>query len=45
MSFFASLTIYPALACAVFYLDQPVKLDFVWAGFCLMGAVNFIFRG
>ena len=30
---------------AVVYMDQPVKLDFVWAGLCLMGAVYFIFRG
>jgi uncharacterized protein len=30
---------------AVLYMDQPIKLDFLWAGFCLMGAVYFIFRG
>ena len=29
---------------AVFYMDQPIKLDFLWAGFCLIGAVYFIFR-
>ena len=29
---------------AVFYMGQPFKLDFVWAGLCLMGAVYFIFR-
>jgi uncharacterized protein len=29
---------------AVFYMRQPVKLDFLWAGICLMGAVYFIFR-
>ncbi|MFA4838825.1 MAG: DMT family protein [Candidatus Neomarinimicrobiota bacterium] len=29
---------------AVIYMRQPVKLDYVWAGFCLMGAVYFIFR-
>ena len=29
---------------AVFYMRQPVKLDFLWAGLCLMGAVYFIFR-
>ncbi len=28
----------------VFYMDQPVKLDFLWAGLCLVGAVYFIFR-
>ena len=29
---------------AVLYMDQPVNLDFLWAGLCLMGAVYFIFR-
>jgi uncharacterized protein (DUF486 family) len=29
---------------AVFYMKQPMKLDFLWAGLCLMGAVYFMFR-
>jgi len=29
---------------AVFYMQQPLKLDFLWAALCLMGAVYFIFR-
>jgi hypothetical protein len=29
---------------AVFYMKQPVKLDYVWAGLCILGAVYFIFR-
>jgi uncharacterized protein (DUF486 family) len=29
---------------AVFYMRQPLKLDFVWAGLCLLGAVYFTFR-
>ena len=29
---------------AMFYMNQPFKLDYVWAGLCLMGAVYFIFR-
>ena len=29
---------------AVAYMDQPFKLDFVWAGLCMVGAVYFIFR-
>jgi uncharacterized protein (DUF486 family) len=29
---------------AVFYMKQPVKLDFLWAALCLCGAVYFIFR-
>jgi uncharacterized protein (DUF486 family) len=29
---------------AVFYMREPVKLDFLWAGVCLLGAVYFMFR-
>jgi len=29
---------------AIVYMNQPIKLDFLWAGVCLMGAVYFIFR-
>jgi uncharacterized protein (DUF486 family) len=29
---------------AVLYMGQPLKLDFLWAGLCLVGAVYFIFR-
>jgi len=29
---------------AMFFMDQPFKLDFVWAGLCLVGAVYFVFR-
>jgi uncharacterized protein len=29
---------------AILYMKQPIKLDFLWAGLCLMGAVYFIFR-
>lgn len=29
---------------AVLYMQQPVKLDFLWAGLCLMGAAYFMFR-
>ena len=30
---------------AMVYMDQPFKLDFLWAGLCMVGAVYFIFRG
>ncbi|HEY3487119.1 MAG TPA: DMT family protein [Gammaproteobacteria bacterium] len=26
------------------YMQQPLKLDYLWAGLCLLGAVYFIFR-
>ena len=29
---------------AVLYMGQSLKLDYLWAGLCLMGAVYFIFR-
>lgn len=29
---------------AVFYMGQPLKLDYLWAALCLAGAVFFIFR-
>jgi len=29
---------------AVMYLNQPLKLDFLWAALCMLGAVYFIFR-
>lgn len=29
---------------AVLYMGQPLKMDYIYAGLCLMGAVYFIFR-
>ena len=29
---------------AMFYMNEPFKLDYVWAALCLVGAVYFIFR-
>ena len=29
---------------AIFYMGQELKLDYLWAGLCLVGAVYFIFR-
>lgn len=29
---------------ALIYMKEPFRLDFVWAGLCLLGAVFFIFR-
>ena len=29
---------------AVVYMKEKVKLDYVWAAFCMLGAVFFIFR-
>jgi uncharacterized protein (DUF486 family) len=29
---------------AIFYMEQPLKLNYLWAGLCMVGAVYFIFR-
>ena len=29
---------------AFFYMNQPLKWDYLWAALCMMGAVYFIFR-
>jgi uncharacterized protein (DUF486 family) len=29
---------------AVYYMRQPLKLDYLWAGLCILGAAYFIFR-
>ena len=29
---------------AIYYLKEPIKLDYLWAGLCLLGAVFFMFR-
>jgi uncharacterized protein (DUF486 family) len=29
---------------ATLYMGQPLKLDYLWAGLCMVGAVYFIFR-
>lgn len=31
-------------AFAAIYMRQPLKLDFLWAGLCLVGAAYFMFR-
>jgi uncharacterized protein (DUF486 family) len=30
---------------SIYYMRQPVRLDFLWAGACMCGAVFFMFRG
>ena len=30
---------------AIFYMKQPIKLDFILAALCMVGAVFFVFRG
>src|SRR5262249_124037 len=30
---------------SIFYLRQPLKLDYLWAALCILAAVYFVFRG
>ena len=39
-----AITLVVFVPFAVFYMGQPLKLDYLWAGLCVMGAVYFIFR-
>ena len=29
---------------AIYYMGEPLKMDYLWAGLCMVGAVYFIFR-
>lgn len=29
---------------SIMYMDQPIKLDYLWAGLCMLAAVYFVFR-
>jgi uncharacterized protein (DUF486 family) len=29
----------------LFYMKERLRLDFLWAGLCMCGAVYFVFRG
>ena len=39
------ITIAVFVPFAILYMKQPLKLDFLWAGLCLVGAAWFMFRG
>ena len=30
---------------AMYYMQKPLKLDYLWAALCMLGAVYFMFRG
>jgi len=38
-----TLTVF--LPFSVFFLRQPLRLDYLWAALCVLGAVYFVFRG
>lgn len=39
-----AITLLVFIPFAVVYMQQPLKLDYLWAALCLVGAVYFIFR-
>jgi uncharacterized protein (DUF486 family) len=39
-----AITLLVFVPFAILYMRQPIKLDFLWAGLCLVGAVYFMFR-
>lgn len=38
------ITLVVFIPFAMIYMGQPLKLDYLWAGICLIGAVYFVFR-
>ena len=38
------ITLVVFIPFALLYMQQTLKLDYLWAGLCLLGAVYFIFR-
>jgi uncharacterized protein (DUF486 family) len=40
-----AITLVVFIPFAILYMKQPLKLDYLWASLCIMGAVYFVFRG
>jgi uncharacterized protein (DUF486 family) len=39
------ITLSVFLPFSVFFLRQPLRLDYLWAALCILGAAYFMFRG
>ena len=39
-----AITLTVFIPFAIFYMGTPLKMDFVYAGVCILGAIYFIFR-
>ncbi len=39
-----AITLVVFVPFVIFYLQQPLKLDYLWAALCILGAVYFVFR-
>jgi uncharacterized protein len=40
-----AITLVVFVPFALLYMKQPLKLDYLWASLCIVGAVYFVFRG
>ena len=40
-----AITLIVFVPFAIVYMKQPIKLDYLWASLCIVGAVYFVFRG
>jgi uncharacterized protein (DUF486 family) len=40
-----AITLVVFVPFAVLYMKQEIKLDYLWAALCILGAVYFMFRG
>ena len=40
-----AITLIVFVPFAILYMKQPIKLDYLWASLCIVGAVYFVFRG
>jgi uncharacterized protein (DUF486 family) len=40
-----AITLVVFVPFSIFYMNQPLKLDYLWASLCILGAVYFVFRG
>ena len=38
------ITLLVFIPFVIYFMKQPIKLDYLWAGCCMLGAVYFIFR-
>lgn len=38
------ITLMVFIPFSMLFMHQPIKLNYLWAGLCLLGAVYFVFR-
>ena len=40
-----AITLTALVPFSIYYMNLTLKLDYAWAGLCIMGAIYFVFRG